>query len=74
MLRGVSVKSENEDPELQKEQVLAAEERAKGNLKWEVVWAYLKSVRSWPILLLALLTLSLTQAAATFTDYWLSMW
>nr|UEO57356.1 ABCC2 [Conogethes punctiferalis] len=71
--RAVSVRSE-ENPDLEKEQVLEAEERAKGNLKWSVVAAYLKSVQSWVILSLAVGTLMITQAAATFTDYWLSTW
>nr|QJQ50001.1 ABC transporter family C protein ABCC2 [Ostrinia furnacalis] len=74
MKRGISVKSMTDDSEYEKEQVLGAEERAKGNLEWSVVWAYLRSVQSWTILLLALLTLTVTQAAATFTDYWLSIW
>ncbi|CAG9783021.1 unnamed protein product [Diatraea saccharalis] len=71
MKRGMSVKSE-ENPEDQKEQVLEAEERAKGNLKWTVVAQYLKLVKSYPLLFLAVLTLLMTQAAATFVDYWLS--
>ncbi|RVE50388.1 hypothetical protein evm_004925 [Chilo suppressalis] len=71
MHRGISVRSE-ENPEDEIEQVLEAEERAKGNLKWSVVSQYLSLVKSYPILMLAVLTLLMTQAAATFTDYWLS--
>lgn len=69
----MSVKSED-DSEAKQEQILEAEERAKGNLKWAVIWAYLRSVQSWAILFLAVTTLTITQAAATFTDYWLSLW
>nr|ASU47347.1 ABCC2 [Cnaphalocrocis medinalis] len=73
MQRGFSVQSQ-ENAKTEKEQVLAAEERAKGNLKWSVVWTYLRSVDSYCMLALSLSTLMITQAAATFTDYWLSLW
>ncbi|KAJ0181178.1 hypothetical protein K1T71_003263 [Dendrolimus kikuchii] len=58
----------------EKVQVLKAEERAKGNLKWEVLFKYFSSVQSWCIVFLSILTLIITQGAATTADYWLSFW
>nr|UAX26432.1 ATP-binding cassette C subfamily [Galleria mellonella] len=74
MKRNISVRSENENPNAEKEQKQAAEERATGNLKWEVVSKYLKSVNSWFIVFLAFATLTITQATATTVDYWVSFW
>ncbi|CAF4884012.1 unnamed protein product [Pieris macdunnoughi] len=68
-----SVRSE-EASKIEKEQILAAEERAKGNLKWSVISKYLKSVNSWPWVGLTLLSLLLTQAGVSFSDYWVSYW
>ncbi|NP_001296082.1 probable multidrug resistance-associated protein lethal(2)03659 [Plutella xylostella] len=76
MERGVSVisvKSED-NGEARKEQVQAAEERASGNLKWEVFARYLVSVDSWAIVALTLTAMLITQGAASSTDYWLSFW
>ncbi|XP_053600748.1 uncharacterized protein LOC128669719 [Plodia interpunctella] len=70
--RGVSVKSE--DGREEKQQVLEAEERAKGNLKWEVIFSYISSVQSWFFVMIAVCTLIVTQAAATTADYWISFW
>ncbi|XP_037300590.1 LOW QUALITY PROTEIN: multidrug resistance-associated protein 4 [Manduca sexta] len=69
----ISTKS-GDTPEDEKAQVLTSEERAKGNLKWEVLYKYLTSVGSWFIVFLAFLTLLITQASATMADYWLSYW
>ncbi|XP_038209551.1 uncharacterized protein LOC119830563 [Zerene cesonia] len=69
----VSVRSE-EASKIMKEQILEAEERAKGNLKWEVIIKYLQSIRSSFWITMTLFSLLLTQAAATFFDYWLSYW
>lgn len=69
----ISTKSE-QNPESEKIQVFKPEERAKGNLKWEVLFKYLSSVQSWCIVFLAVLTLIITQSAATTADYWLSFW
>ncbi|XP_059049333.1 ATP-binding cassette sub-family C member 4-like [Achroia grisella] len=74
MNRSVSIKSEKDNPNAEKEQKLAAEERASGNLKWEVVSSYLKSVDSWFMVFLAMVTLTITQATATTVDYWISFW
>ncbi|CAB3237240.1 unnamed protein product [Arctia plantaginis] len=68
----ISVKSEEGDEE--KAQVLEAEERATGSLKFEVIWQYLKAVQSWCYVLLALFALLITQGAATTSDFWLSFW
>ena len=68
----ISVSEDN--PNAEKEQVLEAEERAKGNLKWAVIQHYIQSVRSWPVVMGAIFCLLLTQAGATFSDYWLSYW
>ncbi|CAH0600504.1 unnamed protein product [Chrysodeixis includens] len=76
MLRGISkisIKSQEDDDE-QKAQVLEAEERGKGSLKFEVVMQYLKSVQSWLVVILTLLAVVFTQASATTADYWLSFW
>ncbi|XP_050352389.1 uncharacterized protein LOC126774816 [Nymphalis io] len=70
----VSVRSDNKDTQEEKEQVLEAEERAKGNLKWAVVKDYLMSVKSWLVVFMAVFSLLLTQTGATFSDYWLSYW
>nr|XP_034841109.1 multidrug resistance-associated protein 4-like [Maniola hyperantus] len=69
----VSVRS-NENPKEEKEQIMAAEERAKGNLKWEVIRHYLASVNSWLVVFLAVFAVLVTQFGATFSDYWLSYW
>lgn len=69
----ISVKSED-NGEARKEQVQAAEERASGNLKWEVFARYLVSVDSWAIVALTLTAMLITQGAASSTDYWLSFW
>jgi hypothetical protein len=71
MQRGISVKSDDV-PENEKQQILEAEERAKGNLKFSVLIGYLSSVQSYALLFLVLAILVLTQATGTFTDYWLS--
>ncbi|XP_046974021.1 uncharacterized protein LOC124540463 [Vanessa cardui] len=70
----MSVRSDEKDTREEKEQVLEAEERAKGNLKWAVIQNYLSSVKSWLIVFLAVFSLLLTQTGATFSDYWLSYW
>ncbi|XP_052747534.1 ATP-binding cassette sub-family C member 4 [Bicyclus anynana] len=69
----VSVRS-NENPEEQKEQVQASEERAKGNLDWRVIRSYVVSVNSWLVTFLAFFSVLVTQFGATFSDYWLSYW
>ncbi|KOB64158.1 ABC transporter family C protein ABCC2, partial [Operophtera brumata] len=69
LLQRQESKSEEVDPQ---KQVVEAEERAKGNLKFEVVVQYFKSVQSAFVVILALLVLVLTQAAATTADYWLN--
>nr|QLH55672.1 mutant ABCC2_R1 protein [Plutella xylostella] len=69
----ISVKSED-NGEARKEQIQAAEERASGNLKWEVFARYLVSVDSWAIVALTLTAMLITQGAASSTDYWLSFW
>ncbi|CAH0600505.1 unnamed protein product [Chrysodeixis includens] len=77
MLRGISkisVKSQEEQDEEEKAQVLEAEERGTGSLKFEVIWSYIKAVQSWTIVILALVSLMITQGAATTADYWLSFW
>lgn len=76
MDRGISilsVKSED-NPDAEKEQLQAAEERAQGNLKWSVVRKYLKSVDSWILILLTVVAVLVAQGAATATDYWISFW
>nr|AIB06822.1 ABCC2 [Spodoptera exigua] len=76
MMRGiskVSVKSDDNDGE-EKIQVLEAEERQSGSLKWDVLARYMKAVNSWCIVLMAFLVLVITQGAATTGDYWLSFW
>ncbi|VVC94160.1 unnamed protein product [Leptidea sinapis] len=76
ILRGTSrasVKSEDAS-KIEKEQVLEAEEREKGNLKWEVVFKYLKAVQSWAWVTMAFSFILLNQAGAIFCDYWLSFW
>ncbi|XP_026726078.1 multidrug resistance-associated protein 4-like [Trichoplusia ni] len=76
MLRGISkmsVKSQDDDDE-EKAQVLEAEERGTGSLKFEVIKAYLNSVQSWTVVILTLLAVLFTQASATTADYWLSFW
>ncbi|XP_047534615.1 uncharacterized protein LOC125069235 [Vanessa atalanta] len=70
----MSVRSDDKDTREEKEQVLIAEERAKGNLKWAVIQNYLSSVKSWLIVFMAVFSLLLTQTGATFSDYWLSYW
>ncbi|CAH0722570.1 unnamed protein product, partial [Brenthis ino] len=70
----ISIKSEDNPKKKEIEQVLQAEERAKGNLKWAVIQYYLQSVQSWFVLLMAFFSILLTQAGATFSDYWLSYW
>ncbi|KAJ0181179.1 hypothetical protein K1T71_003264 [Dendrolimus kikuchii] len=55
-------------------QELKAEERQKGNLKWEVVFKYIASAQSWCLVGTALFVLLVTQAVATTADYWLSFW
>ncbi|XP_075985131.1 ATP-binding cassette subfamily C member 4-like isoform X2 [Anticarsia gemmatalis] len=75
VMRGISktsIKSEDDDEE--RVQVQEAEERATGSLKWAVIWEYLKAVQSWCIVLFALLSLLITQGAATTADYWISYW
>ncbi|XP_026726077.1 multidrug resistance-associated protein 4-like [Trichoplusia ni] len=77
MLRGISrisIKSQEDQDEEEKAQVLEAEERGTGSLKFEVIWAYIKAVQSWTIVVLALISLLITQGAATTADYWLSFW
>lgn len=54
--------------------MLAAEERAKGNLKFEVILGYLKSVKSWYIVFMTVLSLALAQVAISVADFWLSYW
>ncbi|XP_013195349.1 ATP-binding cassette sub-family C member 4 [Amyelois transitella] len=71
--RGVSVKSDDNSNE-EKEQVLEAEERAKGNLKWEVLASYISCVQSWFMIVFALASLIITQVSATTADYWISYW
>ncbi|CAK1548558.1 unnamed protein product [Leptosia nina] len=75
-IRGVSrVSVRSEDAvRIEKEQILEAEERAKGNLKWKVVSKYLQSVQSWTWVGLTLLFLLLTQVGVSFSDYWVSYW
>lgn len=76
MLRGISkisVRSDDNDGE-EKAQVLEAEERASGSLKWNVLQQYLSAVNSWCIVFMAFMVLFITQAAATTADYWLSFW
>nr|UMW71136.1 ABC transporter subfamily C2 [Spodoptera frugiperda] len=76
MMRGISkmsVKSDDEEGE-EKVQVLEAEERQSGSLKWDVLGRYMKSVNSWCMVVMAFLVLVITQGAATTTDYWLSFW
>lgn len=70
----ISSKSDDNPKKKEIEQVLEAEERAKGNLKWAVIQHYLQSVQSWLVLFMAVFSLLLTQAGATFSDYWLSYW
>ncbi|CAH2099924.1 unnamed protein product [Euphydryas editha] len=72
-LSRVSTKSED-DVRVEKEQILEAEERAKGNIKWTVIKEYFKSINSWFIVMMAFFFLLLTQAGATFSDYWISYW
>lgn len=72
-LSRISVRSDENDAE-EITQVLEAEERASGSLKWEVLQRYLSSVDSWCIVFMAFMVLLITQAAATTTDYWLSFW
>ncbi|XP_059049414.1 ATP-binding cassette sub-family C member 4-like [Achroia grisella] len=72
--RSMSVKTENENTNAEKEQILATEERATGNLKWEVVSSYLKSVNSWFLVFLAITAMLITQGTATTLDYWISFW
>ncbi|KAM3966702.1 ATP-binding cassette subfamily C member 4 [Aphomia sociella] len=74
MNRSISVKSENENPAEEKEQILAAEERASGRLKWNILGSYIKSVNSWFMVILAVTALLITQGTATFVDYWISYW
>ena len=75
MMRGISkISVKSEDGGEEKAQVLEAEERASGKLKFEVLQKYLSSVGSWCIVFLAFLLLLITQAAATTTDFWLSFW
>lgn len=69
----MSVKSDDEEGE-EKVQVLEAEERQSGSLKWDVLGRYMKSVNSWCMVVMAFLVLVITQGAATTTDYWLSFW
>ncbi|KAL4709193.1 hypothetical protein ACJJTC_008121 [Scirpophaga incertulas] len=69
--RGISVRSDDSSEE-RKEQVMQAEERAKGTLKFSIFISYLSSVQSVTLLLVSLCTLILTQAAGTFADFWLS--
>ncbi|XP_063373668.1 ATP-binding cassette sub-family C member 4-like [Cydia amplana] len=73
--RGISrVSIKSESSEVEKEQIQEAEERAKGNLKWKVLWAYLSSVESWCLVATTMLVVVATQATATATDFWLSQW
>lgn len=74
-MRGISkITNKGEDDRKERVQVMAAEERATGGLKWTVIWQYITAVNSWCIIFTVLLVVLLTQASATTTDYWLSFW
>ncbi|KAJ2946418.1 hypothetical protein O0L34_g12457 [Tuta absoluta] len=68
---GASVKEDDDD---RMEQTLAAEERASGTLKWDILQRYLSSVNSWCVVMSVLLALVVSQGAGTACDYWLSFW
>lgn len=63
-----------EDPDNEKVQVEEEEKRAKGNLKFSVLYKYLSAVKSWFLVFLMVATLVITQGCAMFIDYWLSFW
>lgn len=73
--RGTSTISKSEEVEEEtKGQVMEAEERAKGKLKWKIVWEYFTSVESWCIVFWAFAVLAITQIAASAADFWISFW
>ncbi|GBP41934.1 Probable multidrug resistance-associated protein lethal(2)03659 [Eumeta japonica] len=73
LLRGMSVKSVEEENTFEA-QKLDPEERAKGHLKWDIIYSYFAATRSCFSLFLAFSAILLTQACATAIDYWISFW
>ncbi|CAH0405949.1 unnamed protein product [Chilo suppressalis] len=72
--RSMSVTSEGEEMTEFEAQKMQAEERASGDLRWEVIVAYFRSGGNIWFILFTIFMVLLAAAAAAAVDYWVSYW